>query len=224
MTDGGFAELEDRLGHRFRKPALLREALTHPSVGGPVNYQRLEFLGDRVLGVVMADALFARFPNLKEGSLARRFASLVKRETLAEVALGVGFDRALFLAKGAEDEGGRQKPAILADVCEAVIGALFLDGGIKASRQFIEREWRDLIVEEERGSRDPKSALQEWAQGRGLKPPEYVEVERSGPDHALEFTVEARLNGYPPAAGKGPSKRMAEKEAAEAMLAALDHA
>ncbi len=224
MTGDRFAEVEKKLGHRFRQPALLREALTHPSVGGPANYQRLEFLGDRVLGLIIAEALYERFPNLKEGSLARRFASLVKRETLADVALTVGLDEHLLLAKGAEDEGGRQKPAILADVCEAVIGAIFLDDGYEAARRFVEAEWRDLIAEEERGTRDPKSALQEWAQGRGLNPPEYVEVDRRGPDHALYFTVEARLDGCPPATGAGSSKRVAEKEAARAMLKSLGDA
>jgi len=215
--------LERRLGYHFANPDLLQEALTHPSVGGNTNYQRLEFLGDRVLGVIVAEALFKAFGNVKEGSLARRFASLVKRDTLADVARDVGLDQQLVLGRGADDEGGRHKPAILADVCEAVIGAMYLDGGIAAARQFVEREWRTLLVEEERGARDPKSALQEWAQGRGFAPPVYEELKRTGPDHAPRFVVEVRLANGQSATGEGGSKRKAESAAAKSLLGTVDN-
>ena len=221
-AESDMGELERRLGHRFTSPDLLRQALTHPSVGGGINYQRLEFLGDRVLGVIVAEALFKVFGGSKEGGLARRFASLVKRDTLAGVARDVGLDEYLLLGRGADDEGGRRKPAILSDVCEAVIGAMYLDGGIDAARQFVEREWRTLLVEEERGARDPKSALQEWAQGRGLAPPVYEEVKRTGPDHAPRFVVEVRLANGQSAKGEAGSKRKAESAAAESLLGVLN--
>lgn len=217
-SESSHSELETRLGHSFRDPALLRQALTHPSTGGKLNNQRLEFLGDRVLGLVIADALYAHFSRQKEGGLARRLASLVKKDTLAVVARTVELDRHLRLGRGADDEGGRQKPAILADACEAVIAALYLDGGIKAARQFILREWDGFINEEARAARDPKSALQEWAQGRGLAPPVYREVGRTGPDHAPRFVIEASIEGLQSVQGEGTSKRLAEKKAAQAML------
>lgn len=211
-------DLEARLGHAFRAPELLRQALTHPSTGSKLNYQRLEFLGDRVLGLVIADALYAHFSKQNEGGLARRLASLVKKDTLAVVAREVELDQHLRLGRGADDEGGRQKPAILADVCEAVIAALYLDGGMRAARQFILREWDAFINEEARGARDAKSALQEWAQGRGLAPPVYREVGRTGPDHAPRFVIEASIEGLESARGEGTSKRLAEKKAAQNML------
>lgn len=212
------AELSATLGHSFHRPDLLQEALSHPSLGGRVNYQRLEFLGDRVLGLIIAQCLYDRYPGLREGALARRLADLVRRETLAEVALAAGLDRAVRMARGTEDDGGRSKPAILADVCEAVIGALYLDGGMRAARQFIDRNWEGYLSDDRRGGRDAKSALQEWAQGRGLAAPVYREVARSGPDHAPVFVVEAAVAGQPPRRGEGASKRVAEMAAAEAVL------
>lgn len=216
---GGDPEiLAGELDHSFRRPELLREALTHPSTGGSVNYQRLEFLGDRVLGLVIAEMLYDRYPGLREGALARRLADLVRRETLAAVALDAGIDSAIVMARSAEDDGGRTKPAILADACEAVIGALYLDGGLRPARRFIERHWDQLISDDSRGGRDAKSALQEWAQGRGLPPPVYRELSRSGPDHAPSFRIEVNIKGRSPKAGEGSSKRLAEMAAAEAML------
>lgn len=210
--------LADELDYSFRRPELLREALTHPSTSGNVNYQRLEFLGDRVLGLVIAEMLYLRYPSLREGALARRLADLVRRETLAAVALAAGIDEAIVMARSAEDDGGRAKAAILADACEAVIGALYLDGGLRPARRFIERHWDKLISDDSRGGRDAKSALQEWAQGRGLPPPAYRELSRSGPDHAPSFRIEVNVQGRSPTSGEGSSKRLAEMAAAEAML------
>lgn len=217
-NDGDLAGLYRLLGHSFKKAALLREALTHPSLGGGANYQRLEFLGDRVLGIVIADLLYQNYPNLREGDLARRFADLVRRETLAEVCRAEKLESHILMAKSAEDDGGRNKPAIQADVCEAVIGALYVDGGLSVARRFIERAWAAFLVDNKRGNRDAKSALQEWAQGRGLATPSYMEIERSGPDHAPSFVIEVVVEGWPPVRGEGPSKRIAEMMAAEIML------
>lgn len=221
--DPDIDRLFEMLGHSFTDVGLLRQALTHPSVETTDHYQRLEFLGDRVLGLIMADTLYRKFPDLREGDLARRFNSLVKRDTLAGIAKAAGLDRHLVLGRGADDEGVRTKPAILSDICEAVIAALYLDGGIDAARRFVDAHWGVLVTQEIRGNRDPKSALQEWAQGRGLPPPEYVELDRSGPDHALQFTVEVRLSGQRPMSGSGQTKRLAEKNAARAMLKGIDH-
>lgn len=206
------------LGHRFRAPSLLVEALTHPSTAGGINYQRLEFLGDRVLGLVIADLLYSRYPSLKEGELARRLADLVRREALVEVALKIGLVPHIIMAKSAEDDGGRKKPAILADACEAVIGALYRDGGLDVARAFIESAWTPLLTDSSRGGRDPKSALQEWAQGAGLPTPVYRETGREGPDHAPSFTVEVEVRGHKPVSGTGSSKRAAEMLAAETLL------
>lgn len=220
MTDAGGdpKTLAGELDHSFRQPELLREALTHPSVSGARNYQRLEFLGDRVLGLVIAEMLYARYPNLREGALARKLADLVRRETLAEIAQAAGIDQAIVLARSAEEDGGRAKAAILADACEAVIGALYLDGGLRPARRFIERHWDALLSDRSRGGRDAKSSLQEWAQGRGLPPPVYREISRSGPDHAPSFVIEVNVQGRAPKSGEGSSKRLAEMAAAEAML------
>ncbi len=215
--------LAEALGHRFTDPSLLRFAVTHSSVAGrgALANERLEFLGDRVLGVVIADLLYRRFPAEDEGHLARRFAVLVSRETLAQVAGQIGLAPYLSLARGEEDSGGRANPAILADACEAVIAALYLDGGLEAARRFIEGAWTELI-EQERPPQDPKTALQEWAQGAGRKLPSYVVIGSEGPPHDPLFTVEVRVEGLPPTTATGRSKRAAEQAAAaEALRRAL---
>lgn len=220
------ATLSARLGHRFTNPRLLHEALTHTSAAGQrghggSSYERLEFLGDRVLALVVADLLLQRFPRESEGALARRHAALVRRETLAEVARELGLGEFLVLARGEEETGGRDNPALLADVCEALIGALYLDGGLDTARRFIEPRWRPLIEADRKPPRDAKTALQEWAQGHGLPLPEYSEVERRGPPHDPEFTVQVAVEGHPPESGAGRSKRLAEQEAARRLLDAV---
>lgn len=216
---GSLDSLAAALGHDFADPGLLREALTHPSaaVPGP-SYERLEFLGDRVLGLAVADLLMARFGAESEGDLARRLAALVTREPLVEVARAVGLGRFIRLAKAEEDTGGRENPAILADCCEAVIGALYLDGGFEAARGFIARHWEGLIAADLTPPQDAKTALQEWAQGRKKPLPQYRTVAAEGPAHEPLFRVEVSVEGHPPVTAQGPTKRAAERAAAQELL------
>lgn len=212
-----------RLGHDFRRPALLVTALTHSSLSGasrPDN-QRLEFLGDRVLGLVMAEALLAADPGATEGQLAPRFNALVRRETCAEVARALGLGDVLRLGRSETMSGGRRKEALLGDAMEAVIAAVYLDGGYEAARSVVLRHWAGRIGAVEADARDPKTALQEWAQARGLPPPAYQELARQGPDHAPEFTIEARLSSGESASATAGSKRLAEQAAARALMARL---
>lgn len=216
-----FAPLEDLLGHRFARRDLLLEALTHGSLEGAVrrDYQRLEFLGDRVLGLIVAGDLLARHPDADADGLARRLNELVREETLAAVATEIGLGRYLRLSKSEDGQGGRAKPAILADVCEALIAALYLDGGMAAAENFVRKHWAaPSATLASSVPKDPKSALQEYAQARGRKPPVYAVLEASGPDHAPRFRVEARIAGLAPAVGEGGSKRAAETAAARALL------
>jgi ribonuclease-3 len=218
------APLAERLGHRFARPALLVRALTHPSAAsrrgaGDDSYERLEFLGDRVLGLIVADLLLARFPAEDEGALAVRHAELVRRETLAEVAGELGLEAYLRLAKGEEAAGERRNPALLANACEAVIGALYLDAGLAAARGLVEPLWGPRLEAAAEPPQDAKTALQEWAQARGLALPRYREVGREGPAHEPHFTVEARVEGHEPTLGEGRSKRLAEQAAAVRLLA-----
>lgn len=204
-------------GHRFKDARLLERALTHSSAGGEDN-ERLEFLGDRVLGFLIAELLIEQFPKEVEGSLALKLNALVRMETCARVAEAAGIDKALILAPSEDRSGGRRKSAILGDACEAVIAALYLDGGIDAARKFVTRHWQPLMSEVLGDLRDPKNALQEWAQGRKLGTPTYRVAKREGPDHAPRFTVEVSVRGQTPAIGEGASLRAAEQAAARALL------
>lgn len=215
--------LEERIGHKFSDPKLLEHALTHVSgvSGGRKrtdSYQRLEFLGDHVLGLIISELLFRAFPKAEEGELSRRLADLVRKEACAEAALAMDLGPHIKLGSSEAQSGGRKKSAILADVCEAVIGATFLDGGYEAAAALVERYWRERMLEPHRPLRDPKTMLQEWAQGRGLPPPAYRETERRGPDHKPEFKVSVEVPGFEAAEGKGTSKRDAEQAAALALL------
>jgi ribonuclease-3 len=225
--DSATASLGRTLGHDFADPALLEEALTHPSASlsrgrRKVNYERLEFLGDRVLGLVVADLLLRRFPDDSEGKLAVRFSGLVRQETLAEVGAALGLDRHLRIGPLGAD-AARAQAAAVANCCEAVIGALFLDGGWPAAQRCVESRWAPLIEAEPRATKDAKTALQEWAQGRGLGLPRYEVVATEGPDHSPSFSVSVRIAGTaaPATIGTAGSKRAAEQAAAEALLAAL---
>ncbi|HEY8382460.1 MAG TPA: ribonuclease III [Microvirga sp.] len=216
-TDG----LQERLGYAFKDPDLLVRALTHvsaPGTGAESNYQRLEFLGDRVLGLAVAEMVFRAFPDAPEGELSRRLSELVRRETCAEVAIAWDVGPNLKLGGGEVQSGGRRNTAILADVCEAIIGAVFLDGGFEAGRALVEAAFQEHLLLPRRPLRDPKSALQEWAQGQGLPTPTYTVVEQIGPDHAPEFRVMAKVKGFENAVGIGRSKRVAEQEAARNLL------
>lgn len=218
--------LADILGHRFHDRRLLRDALRHPSIAGTLHatgYERLEFLGDRVLGLVIAESLLKRFPSEPEGHLARRLAAHVRRDALAEVARAIDLGRFIMLSRGEDVGGGRAKAGTLADCLEAVIGALYLDGGLEVAARFIHDRWEDRLAERS-PPRDPKTALQEWAQGRGLPLPRYQTLAAEGPDHAPAFTVSVTIEGQPGATAVGTSKRVAERAAAEALLNALNEA
>jgi ribonuclease-3 len=218
--------LADTLGHRFSRPELLVEALTHPSAAqhrrskhhGWHNYERLEFLGDRVLGLVIAELLWRRFPDEPEGDLSRRHTSLVRRETLADVAAEAGLGQHAIVAGGDEIAAMRQRANLLSDLCEAIIAALYLDGGIEAAARFIRRHWEERVDRTEKPPKDPKTALQELAQAAGGGLPHYRMVATEGPPHHRVFTAEVAVEGWEPATGQGPSKRAAEIEAARSLL------
>jgi ribonuclease-3 len=217
------AQLEQRLGHAFADRDLLEQALTHASVGSGARQvahnERLEFLGDRVLGLLAAEALVARHPDWREGELTRRHASLVAGKTCAEVARRLGLAAALRLAGGASKQGGRDNDRILGDAMEALMAAVYLDGGVQAARSVFTAAWTDALVSAaaEQG-REPKTALQEWAMAAGRPLPSYREVSRTGPDHAPLFVVEAAVEGYAPERAAGSTLREAEKAAARALL------
>ena len=219
--------LAEVLGHQFADGALLDEALTHASVnpgrrgGAQHANERLEFLGDRVLGLVMATWLLELFPQEAEGALAKRYAALVRQEALADVARSISLGDYLRLSRGEDSSGGRDNAAILADACEAVLGALYLDGGLDAARRFVRTHWQSRIRGERAPPRDPKTALQEWAQHHGLPLPEYTEAGRTGPDHAPQYTVRVEVVGQGGATASGSTKRAAEKGAAAELLGRL---
>ena len=222
-------ELCDKLEYEFDEIELLYEALTHPSAvksgrhagksGG--DYDRLEFLGDRVLGLVVARDLLARFKDADAGQLARRYNELVRREALADVAREIGLGQYLVLARSERGAGGTNKPAILANACEALIGAMFLDGGLKPASRFIHRYWDAKAGALVRAPKDSKTELQEWAQSIGKDPPDYVLVDQRGAAHNLVFSMRVVVEGYVSAEGKGSSKRVADQAAAATALAGL---
>ncbi|MGE4218826.1 MAG: ribonuclease III [Alphaproteobacteria bacterium] len=216
MTGG----IDRILGHVFADPALLEDALTHRSATADnrMGYERLEFVGDRVLSLVVADWLFDVYPDEPEGDLARRHVALVRRETLAEIAREVGIGAHIRMSRGEEESGSRDNDAILADVCEALIAALYRDGGIEVASSFIRRHWQARLHGALRPPQDAKTALQEWAQGRGLPLPKYDILTREGPDHAPVFRISVAVDGHAPAEGMGPSKRAAEQAAAAQLL------
>jgi len=215
--------IEQRIGHTFSDPSLLATAFTHVSAlksarSRADSYQRLEFLGDHVLGLIISDMLYRAFPKADEGELSKRLADLVRREACADVAKSLGLDEAIKLGAVGAGAGARLRNSVLGDICEAVIGAVFLDGGYAAAAQFVERNWIERMRKPVRPLRDPKTVLQEWAQGKGLPTPVYREVERTGPHHDPQFRVAVELPGLDAAEGVGGSKRAAEKVAAMALL------
>lgn len=217
------AAFAERIGHPFGRPDLLIQAVTHGSAGGGAraDYQRLEFLGDRVLNLVIAEAVMADDPVASEGALAPRLNLLVRKETCAEVATEVGLGPVLRLGRSEALSGGRRKTALLGDAMEAVIAAVYLDAGFAAARALVLRLWGGRVATARRVERDPKMALQEWAQGRGEPPPVYDLLGRDGPDHAPRFTVEARLADGARAVAAAASKRAAEQSAARELLARI---
>lgn len=215
------AGLEERLGHAFADQNLLALALTHMSSATAAergHYQRLEFLGDRVLGMAVAEILYAAFPEAAEGELSRRFSEAVRRESCAAVAKSWDAGAYLWLGTGESSSGGRTNTAILADVCEAILGAVFLDGGYQVARDVVERAFRERVMAAGSQRRDAKTELQEWAQAQGLPTPTYTVAEQSGPQHAPKFRIAVTVRGVEKAFGKGTSKRAAEQEAARSLL------
>jgi ribonuclease-3 len=216
-------KLQDRIGYKFRDRSILYEALTHASLAhgqkGFVNYERLEFLGDRVLGLAIAEHLYQAFPQAPEGDLARRFNCLVQKGTCAKVADEIGLGTYLKLGESEALAGGRRKETILADACEALLGAIYVDGGWEPVKEIIEKYWAPRLAEVSVVPVDAKTALQEWVQSRGEKKlPRYIKLTSSGPDHAPVFVYEVRVDGLEAARGKGLSRRMAEQAAAMEML------
>lgn len=218
------AAFADRIGHDFARPDLLITAVTHASIASPTrpDNQRLEFLGDRVLGLVMAEALLSADTRASEGQLAPRFNALVRKETCAAVARDVGLGEVLKLGRSEMMTGGRRKEALLGDAMEAVIAAVYLDAGFEAARALVLRLWGPRVGEVRADARDPKTSLQEWAQARGQQPPSYTEISREGPDHQPTFVVEVRLASGESERAKAGAKRQAEQAAARALLARME--
>ena len=212
------SNLSTALNYTFADPSLLRQALTHGSVstGPTTSYERLEFLGDRVLGLVIAELLLQHFPDEDEGALAKRLAALVRAETLVDVATEIGLGDHI-LARGGDGKIAGA-PGCLADACEAVIAALYQDGGLAAAQEFIARHWMSRLKDTLQPPTDAKTLLQEWAQSQGYDLPIYTEVGRTGPDHAPVFTVSVQVGKFAPAEGAGATKRVAERRAAERFL------
>ena len=216
--------LEARIGHQFSRPELLVRAVTHSSMSSPTrdDNQRLEFLGDRVLGLVMAEALLAQDRKATEGQLAPRFNALVRKEACADVAREIGLGDALKLGRSEMLSGGRRKQALLGDAMEALIAAVYLDAGFEPAKKMVIHLWGARVHEVEADARDAKTSLQEWAQGRGMKPPSYELVSRTGPDHAPVFNIVVRIDSGESAEASDKSKRKAEQAAAKMLLTRLE--
>ena len=213
--------IRDRLGYAPKDMALFELALTHSSVGREDTYERLEFLGDRVLGMVIARTLYERYPNEPEGFLSRRYNALVARETCAEIGREIGVPALVRLGKQAREDRASQSDNVVGDVVEALIGALLLDSGLDAAERFIRRAWEPLLDEQRRAPLHPKSGLQELAAARGCKAPHYEIVARTGAHHAPLFRVRVSVAGLGEATAEGTSKQDAETAAAEALLSQL---
>jgi len=215
--------ITSKLGYAFKDPNLLKRALTHASADAITSNERLEFLGDRVLGLIIAEKLHAFYPDDAEGALALKFNALARGAACAKAATDAGLAEHVILANSEKSAGGRDKPAILSGVCEAVIAALYLDGGMDVARVFVERYWSGQFDELSHDMRDAKTRLQEWAQARpGKDAPVYTLRERAGPDHAPRFIVEAKVTGFDAVTGEGGSKRQAEQDAAQKLLSQVE--
>lgn len=215
-------ELQKKLGLEFKDEELLERSLTHPSLGkSKPNYERLEFLGDSVLGLIISSELFRRYPDEAEGELTKRLAGLICGETLVKVAQKLDLANHILMSQSESKSGGRENKANLENVMEAIIGALYLDQGFRAAQSFVLANWESLIDKMVEPPKDAKSALQEWAQGNGLPLPNYEVTAQEGPSHAPEFVIAVSVEGHPPEIGTGASKRTAEQVAAEKLLEKL---
>ncbi|MEL7481675.1 MAG: ribonuclease III [Pseudomonadota bacterium] len=219
--------LQEQIGYVFKDRSMIDRAMTHPSAlpagsNGKSSYQRLEFLGDRVLGLVIAERLFDRRPGEQEGRLAPRLNNLVNKRACARAARETGLGDFILLGESERKSGGSEKINILGDVCESVIGAIYMDGGLSPARKFIERAWSPQFGSDVKSIRDPKSRLQEWAQAQHLPLPDYRVVDRDGPDHAPDFRIAVHVGDAHTAEGNGTSKQDAERAAAEALLSRIE--
>lgn len=219
MTDR--ADLYPVLGHTFKNKKLLKQALTLGFENHFAGYERLEFLGDRVLGLIVAEMLFQTFPDEPEGDLARRFTALTRAEALALITQNLGFDR--YLLSAVPSNKPDLTKAVLSDVCEAVIAALFLDGGLEAAKQFVVKYWTPLMKKPVTPPIDSKTKLQEWAQARKLPLPVYTQLDRKGPDHNPVFIMQVAVSGFEPVSASGQSKREASQNAAAELLKILEN-
>jgi ribonuclease III len=216
------ALLQKAIAHRFRDMSLIKDALTHASTGGQKSYERLEFLGDRVLGLIIAEILYGKFPYESEGDLARRLAVLVQGEHLAVMARKIDLGNYVDFSQAERDSGGAENGNILADVFEALVGALYLDSGLEKCRDFIESLWADHFFETQAPPQHPKTALQEWAQAQGMALPEYEIIGQEGPDHAPVFRVRLRVPGHSEVVVDGRSRQAAEKDAARLFMERIE--
>ena len=227
LSDAALSALQEKLRHVFKDRALLDTAMTHPSAlsgqeTAKHSNQRLEFLGDRVLGLVIAERLFDRRPGEREGGLAPRLNRLVNKGACADAARRMDLGKYLILGLSERENGGAEKDGILGDLCEAVIAALYLDGGLKTARRFIERAWAEQFANPKERIKDTKSLIQEWAQAHGFALPQYEAISRTGPDHAPVFTVRVKVGADETATGEGSSKQEAERAAATKLLNRLE--
>lgn len=221
-TTNRYATLEERLGYKFQSHSELERALTHSSMRKNSNdsfhYERLEFLGDRVLGLCVADTIFRQYPNAEEGELSLRLNALVQGKTLAEIADEIGLSEFIRTGNDLKNISGKRMQSVRADVLEALIASVFLDGGLAAAAGMIDHLWGNRFKDVSTARRDSKTALQEWAHARQLETPKYREVEKSGPDHEPVFLVEVKIKGKLAGKGTGRSKRLAEQAAAQEIL------
>jgi len=213
--------LQDKIGYHFKDEHWLERAMTHSSTNDDYNYQRLEFLGDRVLGLVIADALFTEFKSEREGGLAKRHTALIQGETCAVVGLQNNLNDFIIMSDAEIESGGRTNTNIIADVVESLLGAIYIDGGYEPAKKVILALWGDTIFTLKQAPQDPKTELQEWVQARALALPVYNIIKKSGPDHAPVFTVKLEVEGFPPIESNANSRRQAEKKAAQKMLKEL---
>tara|TARA_B100000508_G_C11445402_1_gene271097 strand:+ start:550 stop:1242 length:693 start_codon:yes stop_codon:yes gene_type:complete len=221
MSSIPFEKIEEVIGYQFQDRNLLERALTHSSTGDEYNYQRLEFLGDRVVGLVIADALFQKFRGENEGGLAKRHTALVQGSTLAVIGQAHGLNEFIQFSDAEKDAGGHQNENIIGDVVESLLGAIYIDGGYKPAQKVILRLWGDNIETLEKAPQDPKTELQEWVQARQLPLPAYEIISKEGPDHSPMFTIQLTVRGYDVITDQGPSRRQTEKTVARKMLKIL---
>ena len=220
MTKIPFTKIEAILDYTFKDQQWLERALTHASQEGP-NYERLEFLGDRVLGLAVSDILFRKYPNENEGALARRFSALVRGQTLSEIGKEIKIEQYILFSNSDKSGSGTDNENVIADVMEALLGAIYIDGGFEPCQKLITKFWYTRVQTMTSPPQDPKTELQEWAQAKGLGVPLYEIVRREGPDHAPEFTIRVTVQGLPHQEAKASNRRQAEKDSAKKLIRTL---